>query len=419
MVLTVALTTRQQFITSRNRPGTRITPTSVTVHNTATPNATAQNERDFLQTHPDAKVSFHFAVDDAEAVQCLPLDEMSWHAGSRANRQSMSIEVCEFDDRERQTMANRNAAELVSQLLAQFGWGLEQVKTHKDWTGKECPRKLLPMWDEFLLMIARGGEEMRFKDVPATHWAAGAIEQAVSQGWVGGFTDGTFRPEEPVTRAQAVSMVGRATVYMANRLQALIAKCKPAVVKVTSRSAAGTVLGAGSIITTDGYILTNEHVVKDRQAGQFYPDLQVHIVTDPELYEVTKAYPATVVATSNWDDLALLKVDLKGLPILPLASKTPPEGTAVVAVGHPSGMQYTSSAGVVTQDMAVIGGMITVMQTDAAINPGNSGGPIVDLGGRMVAVAVSKLQDLDNVAFGVRIEDVRNFVAKHLPNLVK
>lgn len=254
-----------------------------------------------------------------------------------------------------------------------------------------------------------------FKDVPEHHWAYGAIEQAVKQGWAGGFPDGTFQPDAPITRAQAVSMIGRATVYLHNRIQSVIAACKPAVVKVTANSAAGTVLGAGSIIAQDGYILTNEHVVM-RQAGrELYPNLQVHVVTDPQLYEVTRSVPARVVATSNWDDLALLKVELADLPVLPLATATPPEGTAVVVIGHAAGMQYTSSAGIVTQDMAVVGGVVALMQTDAAINPGNSGGPIVDLAGRMVAAAVSKLSDMDNVAFGIRIEDVRNFLKQHLP----
>lgn len=255
-----------------------------------------------------------------------------------------------------------------------------------------------------------------FKDVPSKHWAAGAISQAISQGWVSGFQDGTFRPEQPVTRAQVVSMINRATGYVFSRLQQVISKCKPAVVKVTSRSATGAVLGAGTIITTDGYILTNEHVVKDPLSGQLYAELQVHVVADPELYEETRAYPARVVATSNWDDLALVKVERSGLPALTLATKTPAEGTSVVVIGHPNAMQYTSSAGIVTQDMAVLG-LIARMQTDAAINPGNSGGPIVDLDGRIVAVAQSKFTDMDNMGYGVRAEDVRRFVVKYLPSL--
>lgn len=254
-----------------------------------------------------------------------------------------------------------------------------------------------------------------FKDVPAKHWARGVIMQAAEQGWVSGFADGTFHPDAPVTRAQAVSMISRATVYMHNRIQAVISECKPAVVKVVS----GNTLGTGSIITADGYVLTNEHVVMDQSTRVFYPDLQALVVTDPGSYEETKAYPIKVIATSNFDDLALVKIDASGLPSLHLAEQTPAEGTAVVVMGHPYGFQYTSSVGIVTQDVALLGGLFPRVQTDAAINPGNSGGPMVDLAGRMIAVTEAKVANADNMGFGIRIEDVRNFLNLHVPGKFK
>ena len=140
---------RRQLI-KHNRPGTRITPTFVTMHNTGNPNSTAQNNRDYFSNHPNAKVSSHWVVDDKEAIQCIPESEMSWHAGPEANRQSISIEVCEFTDPARHEKAYRNAVKLAADILRRYGWGVDRLTTHKRWTGKNCPRHILPIWDKFV-----------------------------------------------------------------------------------------------------------------------------------------------------------------------------------------------------------------------------------------------------------------------------
>lgn len=140
---------RQQYITY-NRPGTPITPTSVTMHNTDNPNSTAQNNRDYFSNHENAKVSSHWVVDDKEAIQCIPETEMSWHAGAEANRQSISIEVCEFTDPARHERAYRNAVTLAADILRRHKWGADKLTTHKRWTGKNCPRHILPIWDKFV-----------------------------------------------------------------------------------------------------------------------------------------------------------------------------------------------------------------------------------------------------------------------------
>jgi N-acetylmuramoyl-L-alanine amidase CwlA len=142
-----------EALIKHNRPGTQLQPRTVTVHNTANPDTTARNNRDYFSNHANARVSTHYVVDDREIIRCIPEAEVSWHAGAIANRSSISIEVCEFTDEERQEQANQQAARLVADILTRYGWRLEQIKTHRDWTGKYCPRKLLPMWDEFLSMV--------------------------------------------------------------------------------------------------------------------------------------------------------------------------------------------------------------------------------------------------------------------------
>ena len=139
---------------SHNRPRTRLSPTSVTVHNTGNPNTTAQNNRDFFANHPQARVSYHWVVDDIHAIQCIPENEIAWHAGAVANGQSLGVGVCEFADHRRQAEANSNAAKLIAQILRRYGWRLDQITTHKAWTGKNCPSQLLPMWQRFLSLVS-------------------------------------------------------------------------------------------------------------------------------------------------------------------------------------------------------------------------------------------------------------------------
>lgn len=142
-----------KLLISNNRPGTPLKATTLTVHNTANPDTIARNNRDYFANHPGASASTHYVVDDREVILCIPEDEVSWHAGSVANHSSISLEVCEFTNPQKQQHANQLAAELVADILARHSWGMDKIRTHRDWTGKYCPRKLLPIWESFLKMV--------------------------------------------------------------------------------------------------------------------------------------------------------------------------------------------------------------------------------------------------------------------------
>lgn len=158
------LTYRTQLIPmeARARTGRKLLggrATSLTAHNTANQNATADNHADWLTRDLDAGVSPHIFVDDKEAVRVLPLNEQGWHAGTNAgNTTSVGIEVCEFSDRARQDATDENAQRLIADMLtgkAPAGWNLthlalKDVRTHQSWSGKYCPRMLLPWWDRFI-----------------------------------------------------------------------------------------------------------------------------------------------------------------------------------------------------------------------------------------------------------------------------
>ena len=129
----------------------------ITVHNTAN-DATARNEVAYM-TNNNYEISYHFAVDDKEAVQGLPLDRNGWHAGDggngTGNRKSIGIEICySKSGGDKFIKAEQNAVELIVQLLKERGWEIDRVKKHQDWSNKYCPHRTLDMgWDRFIKMI--------------------------------------------------------------------------------------------------------------------------------------------------------------------------------------------------------------------------------------------------------------------------
>lgn len=132
------------------RPGTIMKPKYITVHNTGVPNVKADNfRRSQLDVTQDKKVSWHFTVDENEIIQHLPLDEVGWHAGDRTgNYNSFGIEICERPG------AEEVAIKFIAELLKTLNWDTTHVKTHRYWSGKDCPRLILPHLTQFMQKIA-------------------------------------------------------------------------------------------------------------------------------------------------------------------------------------------------------------------------------------------------------------------------
>lgn len=130
----------------------------ITVHNTAN-DASANNEISYMINN-NSNTSYHFAVDDKEVVQGLPLNRNGFHAGDGANgtgnRQTIGIEICySKSGGDRFTKAEQLAAKFIAQLLKERGWGIDRVKKHQDWSGKYCPHRTLDMgWQRFINMVS-------------------------------------------------------------------------------------------------------------------------------------------------------------------------------------------------------------------------------------------------------------------------
>jgi serine protease Do len=159
--------------------------------------------------------------------------------------------------------------------------------------------------------------------------------------------------------------------------------------------------GSGFVVSSDGYIVTNNHVVDGATKVKVSFDDQEEI-------------DAKIVGTDSRTDLALLKIEpKKPLTVLKFASKTPRVGEWVLAVGNPFGLGGTVTAGIVSALARNIGGPYDYMQIDAAVNHGNSGGPTFNLEGDVVGVNTAIYSPTGGnvgIAFAVPAETVKRVV---------
>ena len=152
--------------------------------------------------------------------------------------------------------------------------------------------------------------------------------------------------------------------------------------------------GSAVVVAPDGYLLTNSHVVDGAAA------------VDVQLSD-ERRFRARVVGTDPATDLAVLSVDVHGLPSVELADSSKLRvGQLAVAIGNPLGFEATVTAGVISgleRSMRSYKGRLieNVIQTDASINPGNSGGPLVDSHGRVVGINTAVLQAAQGIGFAV------------------
>lgn len=186
----------------------------IVVHNTAN-DASARDEIAYMKDSP-LSTSYHFAVDDIEVRQAIPLDRNTWHAGDgnngNGNRCGIAIEICySKSGGEKFNIAEENAAMLIAQLLKERGWGISRVKKHQDFSGKYCPHRTLDLgWERFINKIKNYMEEMpmdKFVDIEG-HYAEKAIRDLFKMGVVNGVDETHFKPDEPIKRAD-VAIIAR------------------------------------------------------------------------------------------------------------------------------------------------------------------------------------------------------------------
>jgi S1-C subfamily serine protease len=187
----------------------------------------------------------------------------------------------------------------------------------------------------------------------------------------------------------------------------LISKALPGVVSIGVELDSGQAAGTGFIITSDGEIATNAHVVADAT--------KINVA-----FSDGTSASAKVLGVDRTDDLAVIKVDKTGLTALPLGNSTDLRiGEPVVAIGNALALTGgpTATEGIVSALDRTIdtndGEHLThLVQTDAAINPGNSGGPLLTLDGEVVGINSAGSQDAQNIGFAIAIDTAKPIVAQ-------
>ena len=247
---------------------------------------------------------------------------------------------------------------------------------------------------------------------------AGAILLSACSFTVGRDTGSSTSTMSPA----AVSVTGDRAGSGADPVVQVVKAVEPAVVNVTATSAVGNPIfggsttqkatGSGFIVSPDGVIFTNDHVIEGASKVE---------VTLPD----GRSFAATVTDTDAAHDFAVLKIDATNLPAVALGNSSDLQlGQSVVAIGYALGLQGGPSvtSGIISslertvqaQDPNVAGGVRTyqnVLQTSAAINPGNSGGPLVDLQGQVVGISTAGVSSADNIGFAISIDAAKSFIA--------
>ena len=172
----------------------------------------------------------------------------------------------------------------------------------------------------------------------------------------------------------------------------------------------GASSGSGFILSADGYVVTNHHVIADAS--------KISVV----IHDGTE-YPATLIGSDSTNDLAVLKVEAENLPAATLGSSNDLIiGDMVVAIGNPLGeLTSTMTVGYVSgknREVATDNTIIEMIQTDAAINPGNSGGPLFNMKGEVIGITTAKYSgtttsgaSIEGIGFAIPIDDVLTIIS--------
>lgn len=176
-------------------------------------------------------------------------------------------------------------------------------------------------------------------------------------------------------------------------------------------STTSTATGSGFIISQDGYILTNNHVVNPQVTTGFYSVSEASKVT--VTLNSKEQYDAQIVGTDELTDLAVIKIEKDNLPIVEFGDSDKLQiGEFVMAVGRPLSFENSVTVGVISgleREIKQNNSSFNAVQTDAAINSGNSGGPLVNADGKVIGVTTLKVMavGVDSLNFAIPINQAQ------------
>ena len=217
---------------------------------------------------------------------------------------------------------------------------------------------------------------------------------------------------------QMVSLVGYSETGVG-----VASKVRPSIVGITveysvnsifyRNKSTATAAGSGIIISEDGYILTNNHIVNSSSTSYYYELGKANKVT-VTLYNDSTKYDATIVGTDSQTDLAVIKIEKNGLKAAELGDSDAVQvGEFAMAIGNPLGLTDSVTAGIISAVNREVsdqdGNSYVAIQTDASINSGNSGGALVNSKGQVIGVNTLKLSGtgVEGVGFAIPINSTK------------
>src|SRR6266566_2268950 len=253
-----------------------------------------------------------------------------------------------------------------------------------------------------------------FKAIAAAAILSATVASGMTVGAVA--VSGRLTPSAPTSPAAAGTTANLVVSSTASDTASIVAQAEKSVVTIISTSAGGgtsTGVGSGFVVSSNGLILTNAHVVSGAQS------LTVDLPDGRQL-------PATVVTADSAADLALIRVSATGLTAATLGDSSAVQvGQAVFAIGTPLGEYADTVTGGI---ISATGRSITVsgevrgqsedlsglLQTDAAINPGNSGGPLIDATGKVIGIVTAGSGSAQGLGFAIPINVAKTLIAQQV-----
>jgi len=258
-------------------------------------------------------------------------------------------------------------------------------------------------------------------------WFAVIVALVAGLGGVAGAVLATHRIAPAVAAVvQPSTAVSQERTLLASPFVAAVAKVRPAVVNISmerdipnpsggpngfgpffgdipgmpSGPSRQKGIGSGVIVSGDGYILTNAHVVRGADR------LTVTLLDG-------RTFKGTVVGADPATDLAVVKISATNLPVAQLGESAPLQpGDWAIAIGNPYGLNFTVTAGVIsaTERSLPESPDEQFLQTDASINPGNSGGPLVDAAGHVIGINTAIFEDAKGIGFAIPIDTAKGIM---------
>ena len=251
----------------------------------------------------------------------------------------------------------------------------------------------------------------------------GAASSLITTNFVSYNTDNT-ELQQPIMQGNNVNI--NVDEQATSVVEAVAKKVTPSVVGIRTTTSVASFFGnqeasgdgSGVIYREDGYIITNYHVISDAVSNRTSSKIEVFLEDIN-----SKSYSATVVGYNISADIAVIKIEAKGLPKIEIAdSKNLNVGQYVITVGNPGGLEFMDSVtyGVISGLERVVSSdaSVKLIQTDAAINPGNSGGALVNTEGKLVGINSSKIvaEEFEGMGFAVPSNTVVEICNKIIDN---